>query len=249
MAYQRLRLAFEDRIARLTLTSTVMDAALLDELPRAAEAISAQDNVSVVLLDADGPDFCPVWAEDAIERRLQPDAPADPFGCLADLPQPVIAPIRGRCHDAGLELALACDIRLAASDATFAMTGLSTGLPALAGGSQRLPRIAGRTRATSMLLLGDVLDAESAQRTGLISRVLPNDTFEADSLAVARTVASRGPIALHYAKEAVHQGMDMPLDQAVRLELDFSIILQTTADRAEGIKAFLEKRKANFEGR
>jgi enoyl-CoA hydratase len=248
MAFQRLRLAFEDRIARLTLTSNGMDSRLLQELPEAAAAISAQDGVSVVLLDSAGPDFCTGWSDDAIASRLAKDAAPDPFGCIGDLPQPIIAAVRGRAHDAGLELALACDIRIAAEDASFAMTGLAAGLTPLAGGSQRLPRMIGRARATSMLLLGDVLDAEQAQRAGLVSRVLPAPSFEADAMALARTVASRGPIALRYAKEAVKQGMDMPLDQALHLELDFSIILQTTADRAEGVRAFLEKRGPKFEG-
>jgi enoyl-CoA hydratase/carnithine racemase len=97
--------------------------------------------------------------------------------------------------------------------------------------------------------LWGVLDAAEAQRAGLVSRVLPNATFAADAMALSRTLASRGPIGLRYAKEAIHQGLDMPLDQALRLELDFSIILQTTQDRAEGVNAFMEKRPPNFEGR
>src|SRR4051794_35487026 len=252
MPYECLRLEFDDRIASLTLAGpdagNAIDARLLAELSQAAGEIAARDDVSVVLLAADGADFCAGWADDAVALRLQADAPADPFGAVADLPCPVIAAMQGRVRDGGLELALAADIRIAADDASFAIAALAGGMLPLAGGSQRLPRVVGRARATSMLLLGDVLDAQEAYRAGLVSRLLPRATFEVEALAVARTLASRGPLALRYAKEAVRQGLDMPLDQALRLELDFSIILQTTSDRAEGVQAFLEKRRPDFEG-
>jgi enoyl-CoA hydratase len=249
VAYQRLKLDFAGRIARLTLTAPRIDVTALSELASAAEAIAANDGVSVVLLQSEGADFCVGWADDAIEARLQPGAPVDAFAGIAALPVPVIASIQGNAVSAGLELALCADIRVAADDARFSLPELSEGMLPLAGGSQRLTRIAGRGAAASMLLLGEPMDATAALRCGLISRVVPAKDLTSEAEGLALRLAERGPIALRYAKEAVRQGIEMSLDQGLRLELDLSIVLQTTSDRAEGVKAFLEKRKAKFEGR
>lgn len=249
MAYQRLKLDIAGRLARLTLTAPRIDVTALSELASAAEAIAANDGVSVVLLQSEGADFCLGWAVDAIEARLQLGAPVDAFGGIAALAVPVVASVQGNALSTGLELALCADIRIAAEDARFSLPELSRGLLPLAGGSQRLTRIAGRGAAASMLLLGEEMDAASALRCGLVSRVVPAQDLASEAEALASRIAEQGPVALRYAKEAVRQGIEMSLDQGLRLELDLSIVLQTTSDRAEGVKAFLEKRKANFEGR
>lgn len=248
VAYQRLRLDFEGRIARLTLTADRIGVRTLEDLASAAEAIAINDDVSVVLLRSEGAGFCDGWDDDAIAVRLQPGAPVDPFAGITALPMPVIAAMQGGVCSAGLELALCADVRIAADNARFSLPELAQGLLPLAGGSQRLSRIAGRGAAASMLLLGEELDAPSALRCGLVSRIVPAKDLLAEAEALASKVAERGPIALRYAKEAVRHGIEMSLDQGLLLELDLSIILQTTTDRAEGVKAFLEKRKAKFEG-
>jgi enoyl-CoA hydratase/carnithine racemase len=237
------------RIASITLRSSRIDVAMLGELSSAAEAIAAENDVSVVLLRSEGADFCAGWTTDAIARRLETGAPVDPFASIAALPVPVLVALNGNVASAGLELALCADVRVAADDARFSLPELTDGLLPLAGGSQRLTRIAGRGAATSMLLLGAELDAASAMRCGLVSRVVPAKDLASEAEALASHIAERGPIALRLAKEAVHQGLEMTLDQGLRLELDLSIVLQTTSDRAEGVKAFLEKRKPNFENR
>ena len=118
-----------------------------------------------------------------------------------------------------------------------------------AGGTQRLPRIVGRGKALEMILTGEAVDAQEALRIGLVSRVTPADQLMAEAEALAGRIAERGPIAVRYAKEAVSRGLDMTLEQALRYETDLTIILQTTRDRAEGVRAFLEKRDPRFEGR
>jgi len=249
VAYQRLRLDFTGPIARLTLTAPRIDVTALRELASAAEAIAGNDRVSVVLLQSEGADFCLGWADDAIRARLQPGAAVDAFAGLASLPMPVLTSLQGNIVSAGLELALCADVRIAADDARFSLPELSQGMLPLAGGSQRLTRIAGRGAAASMVLLGEEMDASAALRCGLVSRVVPAKDLLSEAESLASRIAERGPVALRYAKEAVRQGIEMSLDQGLRLELDLSIVLQTTADRAEGVKAFLEKRKPEFEGR
>jgi enoyl-CoA hydratase/carnithine racemase len=268
MDFRTLRLQIEPPIARVTLSrpgaNNRIDARLLRELSDACEAIAANDAVCVTLLTADGPDFCAGWDADvpplpregggqgegaAPQAENRTHLTLDPFGAIAALPAPVIAAIQGATLSAGLELALACDIRIAADDAHFGLPEVSQNTLPLAGGSQRLPRIVGRAVATSMLLLGDELDAQAAYRAGLVSRVFPANQLAAEAEALAQRIAGHGPLALRYAKEAVHLGAELSLDQALRYELDLSVILQTTRDRAEGVQAFIEKRPPNFEGR
>jgi enoyl-CoA hydratase/carnithine racemase len=162
--------------------------------------------------------------------------------------QPVICAVNGDATSAGLELALACDLRIAAEGARFSLPETASGLLPMAGGSQRLPRLVGRGEALRLLLLAEPIDAAEALRIGLVSAVVPGERLLAEAEALAFRLASRGPIALRYAKEAVRRGLEQPLDQALRFETDLTVILQTTEDRAEGVRAFLEKREPRFRG-
>jgi enoyl-CoA hydratase len=247
MPFLTLSLAIRGSLAIIRLgrpaRGNPIDVAFLDELDAAATSISDDPAVSVVQLGADGDVFSNGWSG--------PPTPSDrsPFRSLELLPQPVIAVVSGDAIGAGLELALACDVRLTHAGARFA-TPLAEEAPAWFGGTQRLPRLIGRARAAEMLLLGDPITAETALSWGLVNYVgadRPNLADEADRLS--RVIASRGPLALRYAKEAISRGLDMPLDQALRYETDLTVILQTTTDRAEGVRAFLDKRDPRFRGR
>jgi enoyl-CoA hydratase len=160
----------------------------------------------------------------------------------------VVCAINGDAIGAGLELALACDVRIAADGATLSVPEVSLGLLPLAGGTQRLPRLIGRGKALEMILTGEPIDTQEALRVGLVSAVVPRERLLAEAEAIASRIAERGPLAVRYAKEAIARGLEMPLEQALRFETDLTIILQTTEDRAEGVRAFLEKRKAEFKG-
>jgi enoyl-CoA hydratase/carnithine racemase len=161
---------------------------------------------------------------------------------------PVVAAIEGDAIGAGLELTLACDVRIAAADAMFAVPDVEMEMVPSAGATARLPRIAGRGLAAEMILLGQRIDGRRAEAAGLVNEALPRAGVRGRALAVAETLAAQGPIAVRYAKEAIRRGLDMPLEDALRLETDLTVILQTTADRAEGVRAFLEKRDPRFEG-
>jgi enoyl-CoA hydratase/carnithine racemase len=162
--------------------------------------------------------------------------------------QPVIAAIHGDAVGRGLEMALACDIRFAAETSRFGLPHIKSGLIPRDGGTQRLVRLVGAGKAMEMILTGDPITAREAERIGLVNRVLPSEGIMDAVEAIAREMASGGPIALRYAKEAIGKGMDLTLDQGLRLEADLYFLLHTTADRNEGIRAFQEKRTPDFKG-
>jgi enoyl-CoA hydratase len=164
-------------------------------------------------------------------------------------PQPIIAAIRGHCFGGGLELALACDIRIAADDARLGLTEIDLAIIPGGGGTQRLPRLIGRGKALEMILTGARLPAAEALALGLVERVVPAASLLDEARALARTLAAKAPIALRYAKEAVVKGLELPLADGLRLEGDLSTLLRTTEDRLEGARAFLEKRAPRWQGR
>jgi enoyl-CoA hydratase/carnithine racemase len=251
---EALRLHLDGPVARLTLArpeaGNRIDAHTLSDLGTACEVIADVPDLALVVLTGDGANFCEGWDE-GTRQAIANDrmATPDPFGCLAKLSMPVLAAVHGTVVGAGLELALACDIRISADDVRFSLPDVALGSLPVAGGSQRLPRIVGRSVATSMLLLGDELDGDAAYRAGLVSRVYPVKSLASETETLVQRIVANGPLALRYAKELVHNGLEVPLDQGLRYELDLSVILQTTRDRAEGVQAFLDKREPHFEGR
>ena len=167
---------------------------------------------------------------------------------VAVLQRPVIAAIEGEAHDQGLELALAADLRVAAEGATFRLAQVGQGLIPWDGGTQRLSRIVGRSAALEMIMTGRTLEAQEALELGLINLLVPRAMALAAALEMAEAIAQGGPIAARYAKEAVHAGLDLTLEQGILLETDLTMILQTTADRMEGIRSFLQRRNPTYLG-
>ena len=164
-------------------------------------------------------------------------------------PKPVIAAIAGWCLTGGFELALACDIRVAADTAKFGITSARIGTVAGMGGTQRLPRLIGAGRAKEILFSADPFDAAEAFRIGLVNRVVPAGREVETAIEMAQLFARRAPLSLWYAKVAVNVGLTMPLEAALTFESGLTAQLFTTEDRAEGLRAFHEKRDAKFEGR
>lgn len=176
-------------------------------------------------------------------------AQIDAVAAVAALTKPVIAAVAGPCHDWGLELALACDLRLADERATFAMRQPQHGTLPTNGGTQRLPRIVGRANALRLVLTGEVVDARTAQAMGLVQMVAPHGTLDALVGEVAAAIAAAAPLAVAYAKDAVGMARDLPLAQGLAAEHDLSVLLQSTRDRDEGLAAWREHRPPQFEGR
>lgn len=170
-------------------------------------------------------------------------------GQLERLPKPVIARVNGLALGGGTELALACDFRIASENAVFGLPEVTLGLIPGYGGTQRLPRIIGIAKAKELLFTGDQIDAQEALRVGLVNRVVPYEGLDAAVDGFVDKLSALPPLSLRFLKEAVNVGMQMDLDSAIRMESRLFAGCFGSEDRAEGIKAFLEKRKPRFSGR
>ncbi len=204
------------------------------------EHVEDDDSARMLALTGAGSSFC-IGFDDAVDPRL--------VESLAVLSKPTVAIINGDAFDEGLEFAMAADIRVAISSAHFAITQIQRGTMPHFGATQRLPRLVGAATALRLILTATALNAADAMRTGLVTYLAdtPAD-LATTSGRVAEAVLSRAPLAARLVKDAVLKGYDMTLDQGIRLEEDLYALLQTTSDRAEGVRAFLEKRKPLFRG-
>ena len=224
------------------------------ELRQVCQALREENGVRVVIVTGKGRAFsCGRDAPGATESGGS-YGPAEWLGLhraassLAAVEIPVIAAINGDATDHGLELALACDLRIAAKGARLGLTDVSLGRIPWDGGTQRLPRLVGRARALEMILQSRLVDSQEALAMGLVNQVVEPSELMVRTEEVALVIASGAPIAARYAKETVLKGLDMTIDQGLRLEADLSVLLQSTRDRAEGLRSFLEKRQPEFRG-
>jgi enoyl-CoA hydratase/carnithine racemase len=210
------------------------------ELMDLAERVEDDDSILALAITGAGAAFCSGFDSD-VDLRL-----VETLGLIS---KPTVAILNGDAYDEGLELALALDLRVAQAGARCALTQLSRGALPHFGGTQRLPRLIGATQALLMLLTGDPVGGEQALQLGLVT-YLARDRKEMGRVAheLLRTLASRGTLGVRMVKDAVRKGFDMTIEQGIRLEEDLYALLQTSADRAEGVKAFLEKRKPLFKG-
>ena len=257
--YKTLTYSFRPPIVTLTLkrprASNRVNLDMAIELRQACQQLREEDGAYVAIVTGMGKTFSSGREPLSLTGRLsQTYTPAGwvelhrAASALAKVEIPVIAAVNGDAVDHGLDLALACDLRIAARGARLGFTDLSRGALPWDGGTQRLPRLVGRARALEMLLTSRLMDAEDAWRAGLVNMVVDPEGLTSSVEELALEIASGAPIAARYTKEAVLKGMDLTLEQGLGLEADLNIILQSTADRAEGIRSFLEKRKPEFRG-
>lgn len=166
-----------------------------------------------------------------------------------DIFKPIIAAVNGHCLAGGLELALACDFRIASPNASFGLPEVRWGIVPGGGGTQRLTRTVPLGMALEMLLGGRAIDAETALRVGLVNRVVAADALIDEALSMAATICSNGPLAVRAAKEAALRGLDMSLEQGLRLEQFLAEPVRQSEDAREGVKSFAEKRKPCFKAK
>ena len=218
------------------LVSPAMAVALME----LAETVEDDDTIRALAITGAGDCFCAGFDPGADSRVVE---------TIHALSKPTIAILNGDALDEGLELALALDLRMASKNAHLALTQLLRGMLPHFGGTQRLPRLIGATRALKMLLTGEAIDGAEAMRFGLVTYLAPDQKkLERAASDLFATIETRGPVSVRLVKEAVRNGLDMTLEQGIRLEEDLYALLQTTADRAEGVRAFMEKRKPLFRG-
>jgi enoyl-CoA hydratase len=226
---------------------------LADDLAHLCNEIFCDDEIRVIILTGGRKDSFSIEPRLAEPRSGICDQVESDIGSFSEplgkLDQPVIAAINGDAIGHGLELALACDIRIAMVTSRFGLPHIKTGLIPRDGGTQRLPRLVGRDKALEMILTGEMIEAQEAYRIGLVNKIVPPGELITVAMDMAKEMASKGPIALRYAKEAIYKGMDVTLEQGLRLEADLYLLLHTTRDRTEGINAFRKKRTPKFEGR
>ena len=226
---------------------------LADELVDICTEITWEQEIrAVVLLCADdrflsmGPDPARLFSDEGSGRPAGITSLAGP---VAGIDRPVIMAVPGDAVGQGLELALACDIRIGVETSRFGFPHVASGLIPWDGGTQRLSRLVGRSRALELLLTGETIDSREAFRIGLLNRVVSSKDLVPAVMEIGRKIALNSPLALRYAKEAVYNGSEMTLDQGLRLEADLYLLLHTTKDRTEGIMAFREKRTPTFESK
>jgi enoyl-CoA hydratase len=248
-----------DGIATITINRpdalNALSAVTVRELDQALEAAANDDAVRVLIVTGageksfvSGADIAELAILDPVAGRRTAEFGQGVFRRLETMGKPSIAAINGYALGGGCELAMACTIRIAADTAKIGLPEVTLGVIPGYGGTQRLPRIVGRGTALDLILTGRAIDGAEAQRIGLVSQVVPL----ADLMETARKTALRilrnGPLAIRAAMQSVDNGLDVSLDHGLRNEAALFGLLCATADMREGLKAFLEKRKAEFKG-
>jgi enoyl-CoA hydratase/carnithine racemase len=223
-----------------------LDAEVMSALDEACAAAEDEDAATVVVLAARGREF----SAGLPPGYRWPEATwRDGVEAVARVTKPVIAAVQGDARGWGFALALACDLRIASSRAVFSLPEVEAGHLPGGGAVHRLARMVGPARAMEMALLGSRLSARRAESWGVVTAVVEPSRLLSTVEETARALARRAPLALRLAKEAVTKGLDLSQAEGIRLEQDLYVLLQTTEDRREGVRAFLERRAPRFRGR
>ena len=248
-----------ERIAWVTLNRpdklNALNNGLLKELDQVVAGLEEDPEVGVIVVTGSGEKAFVAGADiselkdlDTASARVQALKGQEVFNRIERLPKPVIAAVNGFALGGGCELALSCHIRIASENARFGLPEVSLGIIPGYGGTQRLPRLVGKGVALDMILSGEMTGAAEALRMGLVSRVVPQADLKATAEKLAKTILSRGPLALRSALTAVHEGIEMPQGKGLEFEASLFGLLAASADMKEGMGAFLEKRPAAFKG-
>jgi enoyl-CoA hydratase/carnithine racemase len=258
MAYETLIVETRDHVGLIRLhrpeAMNALNNQMMDELTDALLKFDADDSIRAVVLTgsdkafAAGADikemaeksFVDVYREDFITANWE---------AAAKIRKPILAAVSGYALGGGCELAMMCDVIYASETAKFGQPEISLGIMPGAGGSQRLTRAVGKSKAMEMCLTGRFMGAEEAERSGLVSRIFPVDELVKEVLAAAAKIAEMPPIAVLAIKEAVNRSFETTLEEGLRFERRLFHAMFATEDQSEGMEAFVEKRKAQFKGR
>ncbi len=244
MKYKTIKYKKKGLIAYIILDLQESDLSICDcmctELLDVCDIISQDNSANVVVIKISGETFS-FGATNEANATI-----CEAINAIACLGKIVVAIIDGDAIGEGLELALACDVRIASDRSRFALPNVAGGSIPSSGGTQRLPRLIGQAKALELILTANIIDAAEAFRIGLVQKIVLFQDIDKEGDILVQKIAEKAPIALRFCKEAVNKGMDLTFEQGLRLEADLYFLIQTTSDRMEGIKAFLDKRAPTF---
>lgn len=230
--------------------------ALVEEFDKAFDLVEEDEDIRALIITGAGDkafmagaDIKELEARDFIKGRQQTKHRQEVFNRLAEMKVPVIAAINGFALGAGLELAVACTLRVAADNAKLGSPEVNLGIIPGDGATQRLPRLVGFGRAMELVLTGDFIDAEEAYRIGLVNKVVPAAELMEAAQKMAGKIAKKAPLAIQFAKEAVNRSLEVGIYEGLAHESYLHALACATEDKKEGVQAFLEKRKPDFKGK
>lgn len=260
MSYENIKVEKREGIGYVTLNRperlNALNDKTVEELYQAFKELKEDEEVSVIIVTGAGEkafvagaDINEIAALTPISGREQARRGQAVLNFIESLGKPVIAAVNGFALGGGCELAMACAIRVASDNARLGQPEVNLGVMPGYAGTQRLPRLVGQGRALEIILTGRMVNAEEALRIGLVNKVVPQAELIKSCEEMARTIMSKGPLAIRFCLEAVNAGLNMPLAEAQEYEATLFGVLCATEDMREGTKAFLEKRQPKFKGK
>lgn len=260
MAYENILTEVSEGIMTITVSRpkalNALNTATLENLDRAVGDAEADDSVRVVIVTGSGEKAFVAGADIAEMSELSTLAGREMallgqrvFSHIENIDKPVIAAVNGYALGGGCELAMCCDIRVAAENAKFGQPEVNLGIIPGFGGTQRLPRLVGKGMAKYLIMTGETVDASEALRIGLVDRVAPQTELMDCARGIAQTIMKKAPVAVCLAKHAINRGLDMDLASGIAYEAEAFATTFSTVDRVEGMKAFLAKKAADFQGK
>jgi enoyl-CoA hydratase len=228
----------------------------LSDISAAAKDVLADTEIKVVIVTGVGEKAFVAGADikemkdmTPLEARSFMQYGQGVFSELENLPKPTIAAVNGYALGGGCELALSCDMILASEKARFGLPEVTLGIHPGFGGTQRLPRLIGSAKAKELIFTGDMVDSAEALRIGLVNKVVPPEQLMDEAKSLAQRIVKNGQIAIRLAKSAINAGLNVPLEKGLAYEAETQGLAFATEDKNEGLTAFLEKRKPNFQGK
>lgn len=259
MAYTKLIIEKQDNICTVKINNpealNALNSIILKELDAVFTEIREDNSIDVVVLTGEGrsfvagADIAQMSTMNAIEGKAFGELGASVFRKIELLDKVVIAAVNGFALGGGCELAMACDIRIASVKAKFGQPEVGLGITPGFSGTQRLSRLVGLGKAKELIYTADVIVAEEAYRIGLVNKVVEPEALMDESMAMAKKIASKAPLAVRYAKEAINRGIETDIETGISIEADLFGLCFSTEDQKEGMQAFLNKKSADFKKR